>query len=181
MMKEGQNLNNIFRILILNLTIPVFLVACNDTANVSSYDYYDVDKVEESIVNNEISSTVNDLTTESNTYNVSHDVYVETKPQTEEPQFDVSEDFYIEGKWKSVGSEGFGQAQPGAIVVFDGNHCNFFSPQDTYAFYKDGERYILDCTSFMSTDTVTFNVTISDNDNIEVDYGDLATVLKRVQ
>ena len=47
----------------------------------------------------------------------------------------------IEGKWKSTGSYGFGQAQPGAIVAFDGINCNFFSPQDTYAFYPDGDWY----------------------------------------
>ena len=39
--------------------------------------------------------------------------------------------FSIEGKWKSVGESGFGQAQPGAIVAFDGTNCNFFSPKDT--------------------------------------------------
>ena len=35
--------------------------------------------------------------------------------------------FAIEGKWKSVGNTGFGQAQPGSIVNFNGTNCNFFS------------------------------------------------------
>ena len=36
--------------------------------------------------------------------------------------------FEIEGKWKSVGDYGFGQAQPGNIVSFDGTHCIFLVP-----------------------------------------------------
>lgn len=87
----------------------------------------------------------------------------------------------IEGKWKSVGDYGFGQAQPGAIVVFDGNNCNFFSPKDTYAFYKDGDHYSLDCTSLMSTKTLTFKVQPVDKNNIDIYYGDTVTKLKRVE
>jgi hypothetical protein len=89
-------------------------------------------------------------------------------------------DFAIEGKWKSVGDYGFGQAQPGSIVVFDGTNCNFFSPQDTYAFYKDGSKWILDCTSMLFSQNQTFAVTIIDEDNIEVAQGSYVTVLKRV-
>ena len=88
--------------------------------------------------------------------------------------------FKIEGKWKSVGSYGFGQAQPGAIVVFDGNNCNFFSPQDTYALYQDGDNYKLDTTSFMSTDTLTFTIKTIDEDHIDVFYGNNITELERV-
>lgn len=89
--------------------------------------------------------------------------------------------FDITGKWKNVGSYGFGQAQPNAIVAFDGTNCNFFSPQDTYAFYKDGDNYRLDCTSFMSTATTSFIMKIVDNNNIDVYYGDSITELKRVE
>ena len=89
-------------------------------------------------------------------------------------------DFVIEGKWKSVGEYGFGQAQPGSIVIFDGKNCNFFSPSDTYAFYKDGNRLILDCTSILFSQNQSFTVTIIDEDNIEVAQGSFVTELKRV-
>lgn len=88
--------------------------------------------------------------------------------------------FSIEGKWKSVGSYGFGQAQPGAIVAFDGTNCNFFSPSDTYAFYADSDDYRLECTSFMSTSTAAFTVRIIDADHIDVYYGDNITELQRI-
>ena len=88
--------------------------------------------------------------------------------------------FTIEGKWKSIGSYGFGQAQPGAIVVFNGTNCNFFSPQDTYAFYQDGNNYKLETTSFMSTDTLSFTVKIIDSDHIDIYRGDNITELERV-
>lgn len=88
--------------------------------------------------------------------------------------------FTIEGKWKSIGSYGFGQAQPGAIVVFNGTNCNFFSPQDTYAFYQGGNNYKLETTSFMSTDTLSFTVKIIDSDHIDIYRGDNITELERV-
>ena len=91
-----------------------------------------------------------------------------------------SSSFSIEGKWKSVGSEGFGQAQPGSIVYFDGANCNFFSPQDTYAFYKSGSSYVLDVTSYMSSKTLSFTVNIIDNNNIEVKGSGRTTTLKRM-
>ena len=89
--------------------------------------------------------------------------------------------FSIEGKWKSVGSYGFGQAQPGATVIFDSNHCNFYSPRDTYSFFKDGDTYRLETTSSLTTDTLTFTVQVIDNDHINVIYNDKITELERVQ
>lgn len=89
-------------------------------------------------------------------------------------------DFAIEGKWKSVGAYGFGQAQPGAIVIFDGTHCNFYSPSDTYALYQEDGKWRLDCTDFLFANTVSFTVEITDNDNIYVYYGSDATELRRV-
>lgn len=89
-------------------------------------------------------------------------------------------DFSIEGKWKSVGGYGFGQAQPGAIVVFDGVHCNFYSPSDTYALYQEDGSWRLDCTDFLFAVTVSFTVEVIDNDHINVYYGSDATELKRV-
>jgi len=101
--------------------------------------------------------------------------------QIAEKTYITMNNFSIEGKWKSVGSYGFGQAQPGAIVAFDGTNCNFFSPSDTYAFYADGNDYRLECTSFMSTSTATFTVRIIDADHIDVYYGDNVTELQRTK
>lgn len=101
--------------------------------------------------------------------------------QITEKTYITMNNFSIEGKWKSVGSYGFGQAQPGAIVAFDGTNCNFFSPSDTYAFYADGNDYRLECTSFMSTSTATFTVRIIDADHIDVYYGDNITELQRTE
>lgn len=92
----------------------------------------------------------------------------------------VMDDFSIEGSWKNIGDDGFGQAQPGAIVVFDGAHCNFFSPYDTYAFYIEDGEYRLDCTSVLFSDTLSFAVEIMDEDNINVDFDSTVTKLKRV-
>lgn len=79
----------------------------------------------------------------------------------------VPDSYDITGKWKSVGDSGFGQAQPGAIIVFDGNNCNFYSPKDTYAFYKEGDRYILDITSVLG-ENLSQTVNIIDDDNIKI-------------
>ncbi|MDR1588906.1 MAG: hypothetical protein LBS51_01795 [Oscillospiraceae bacterium] len=89
-------------------------------------------------------------------------------------------DFVIEGKWKSVGEYGFGQAQPGAIVVFDGVNCNFYSPRDTYAFYENDGKYQLDVTSFMFAENLSFTIKIVDEDQIEIYGGSDTTFLKRV-
>ena len=101
--------------------------------------------------------------------------------QITEKTYITMNNFSIEGKWKSVGNYGFGQAQPGAIVAFDGTNCNFFSPSDTYAFYADGDDYRLECTSFMSTGTAAFTVKIIDADHIDVYYGDNITELQRTE
>ncbi|MCL2782414.1 MAG: hypothetical protein FWD80_00345 [Propionibacteriaceae bacterium] len=49
--------------------------------------------------------------------------------------------FSIVGTWLVVGNQGFGQAQPGAIVMFNGTQCNIYSPQDTY-LYSNGKLSI---------------------------------------
>ena len=87
--------------------------------------------------------------------------------------------FAIEGKWKNVGQDTFGQAQKGAIIVFDGRNCNFFSPADTYAFYKDGNQYVLDCTSPLA-DTLSFMVEVLNNDEITISNSSNTVQLKRV-
>ena len=89
--------------------------------------------------------------------------------------------FSIEGKWKSVGESGFGQAQPGAIVTFDGTNYNFFSPKDTYALYQDGDTYKLDVTSYLFSDTLTFTVNTIDEDHIVITSGQMVTELERIE
>lgn len=89
-------------------------------------------------------------------------------------------EFAIEGSWLSVGSDGFGQAQPGIAVTFDGTHCNFYSPYDTYAFYQDNGQWKLECTSFLVCETLTFSVEILDFDTIHIYYGSVCTELQRI-
>ena len=88
--------------------------------------------------------------------------------------------FRLEGKWKNVGAYTFGQVQSGAIVVFDGKNCNVFSPKDTYAFYKDGSDYKLECTSLLFSETLTFRVKIVDKDHINIYYGSNYLEMSRV-
>jgi len=102
------------------------------------------------------------------------------EPRSVEPGSIASSNFAIEGKWKNVGEGTFGQAQKGSIVAFDGKNCNFFSPQDTYAFYKDGATYRLDATSLLFSQNLSFTVKIIDNDNIEINTGGSVVVMKRV-
>ena len=94
-----------------------------------------------------------------------------------------TEDFSITGTWKSVGSYGFGQAQPGALVTFGDNHCNFYSPNDTYTFSYENDIGTLECTNWLYKDDVlTFTVKILDNDNITITHGKAyTTILKRVK
>lgn len=103
-----------------------------------------------------------------------------TEEKDSDYQYAGSADFSIEGKWKSIGEYGFGQAQPGAIVAFDGVNCNFYSPSDTYAFYQENGKWRLDCTDFLFAETVCFTVEIIDNDNIHIYYDSSVTELKRV-
>lgn len=88
-------------------------------------------------------------------------------------------DFSIVGKWKSIGVEGVGQAQPGAIIIFTENECNLFSPRDKYALYWDGSTRRLDATGLLGG-TLKCVVVVVDNDNIELHTGAIVTNLKRV-
>lgn len=88
--------------------------------------------------------------------------------------------FTIEGKWKNTGSYTFGQAQSGSIVSFDGTNCNVFSPRDTYAFYRDGSDYKLECTSLLFSQNVTFTVKVVDQDHMQIYYGSNCLEMTRV-
>ncbi len=101
--------------------------------------------------------------------------------EPEEKEYIDLRNFTIEGKWKSIGETGFGQAQPGAIVVFDGVNCNFFSPSDTYACYQGNNGWQLDLTSYLFADNLTCPIKIIDEDTIDVFYGTSMTTLKRVE
>lgn len=65
-------------------------------------------------------------------------------------------------------------------MVFDGTNCNFFSPNDTYAFYKENVEWRLDCTSMLLSDTMSFRVEVIDYDNIDIYSDSYVTKLKRV-
>lgn len=90
--------------------------------------------------------------------------------------------FSIQGTWKSVGTVGWGQAQPGAMVQFGDGQANLYSPRDTYAISKDGADYRLEVTGLLGG-TSSFTVKVVDSNNIELYRGDdsePAVVLKRV-
>ena len=89
---------------------------------------------------------------------------VETR-QTAYPNFSII------GTWKSVGEYGFGQAQPGATVTFDGTNCNFYSPNDTYEFYLQNNKWKLQTKNMLWGDVLTFDVEVIDDDNIQIIYG----------
>lgn len=113
-------------------------------------------------------------------YNVSP---VENSSQTNkdnvEKTYTSIKGFTITGTWKNTGSYTYGQAQSGAIIVFDGGHCNFFSPSDTYAFYTEGDHYRLDCTSPLG-DTVSFTVRIIDENHIDIFNGQNIVELTKI-
>lgn len=125
---------------------------------------------------NKISAS-NHQTEDATNYSAQTDSTVEVTASSK--NYVTTNNFSIVGKWKNVGDYTYGQAQKGSIIVFDGKNCNFFSPKDTYAFYKNGDNYMLDCTSPLA-DTVSFTVKIVDDNNIDVFNGSDIVELKRV-
>jgi len=162
------------RIILVSVIAALLFSLCSCVENSNGYDTTESVPTEST----QESNTVEENDTTRSETNITSEA--ESTTTTESNAF-VPDNFTIEGKWKSVGSYGFGQAQPGAIVSFDGTNCNFFSPKDTYALYKENGQYILDCTSFMSTATLSFKIQFIDTDNIRVLYGEKVTELKRVQ
>ena len=74
----------------------------------------------------------------------------------------------------------FGQAQPGAIIRFDADTCNFYSPNDSYVLYESEGQVYLECTSYIFAETLTFRVDASDPDLVLITYGGTVTTLQRV-
>jgi len=72
--------------------------------------------------------------------------------------------FSIVGAWKVVGTQSWGQAQPGAIIVFGSNNqCSLYSPADTY-MYSNGT---LSGTGLLGGN-YTFLVNYKDDNNIDL-------------
>lgn len=103
-----------------------------------------------------------------------------TVTDTKEDERGLVQDFDIVGTWQSVGESGFGQAQPGAIVTFDTDTCNFYSPNDTYELYQQDGKIILECTSYLFSETLSFDVDVLDDNNVVISYGSTVTTLTRV-
>ena len=57
-----------------------------------------------------------------------------------------------------------------------GDDCDFYSPNYTYAFYKEDDRYVLDITSVLG-ESLSQTVNIIDDDNIEI----VGASLKRME
>lgn len=99
----------------------------------------------------------------------------ESDAESQTDSYIVPDSYDIMGKWKNIGESGFGQAQPGAVIVFDGNRCNFYSPNDTYAFSFDGEKYVLTLTTPLG-ESLEKTVNIIDDDNIEIAGASLSRI-----
>ena len=97
--------------------------------------------------------------------------YQSAPPDSPAPDISYSGDFFIEGKWKNIGETEIGQAQSGAIIVFDGMYCNLISPRDTYAFYKNGSDYMLDWTTLLGS-SGSNTVHVIDENHMEIYSGD---------
>ncbi|MBP5159567.1 MAG: hypothetical protein ILP10_04645 [Lachnospiraceae bacterium] len=89
-------------------------------------------------------------------------------------------DISLVGVWQSVGEEGFGQAQPGAIVTFEADTCNFFSPSDTYELYMKDGKTILACTSYIFAETLEFTVKMDGENKVTIKGSGVTTILRRV-
>ncbi len=99
----------------------------------------------------------------------------ESDAESQTDSYIVPDSYDIMGKWQNIGESGFGQAQPGAVIVFDGNRCNFYSLNDTYAFSFDGEKYVLDLTTPLG-ESLEKTVHIIDDDNIEIAGASLSRI-----
>ncbi len=140
-------------------------------------------------------STVTKTTSSDPTNEESHNHTLENKAKEEsvllsdnrneesdskEKNYKQLSEFSVVGKWKNKGKDTYGQAQKNAIIVFTDSNCNFYSPVDTYAFYKDGDEYRLDCTSLLG-ETVSFKVKTIDADHMDIFYSGGIVELERIK
>lgn len=167
------------KVLTIVLLFSLLLAGCSQSADydgtMESEDTWEEDSGYEEDMDYESDGYESD-DYESGTDNESDtDEKLDAEEASDESSYIMPDSYDITGKWKSIGSSGFGQAQPGAIIIFDGIHCNFYSPYDTYAFYIDEGSYVLDTTSVLG-ENLSFTVKIIDNDNIEVSSASLKRV-----
>lgn len=87
--------------------------------------------------------------------------------------------FSIEGKWQNISSQSGWQVDPGSIIVFDGSNCAIYSPMDTYAFTKNGDKYLLTVEGLMGG-ILEFDVTVKDADHITLTNGGFVFELQRI-
>lgn len=88
-------------------------------------------------------------------------------------------DLDLIGAWK-VTKGAWGMVAKGSVVSFDGHHTALFSPQDTYALYKEDETWKLSITGLLGSGA-TFTVKVLDENNIELTTTDnVMLALKRV-
>ena len=79
--------------------------------------------------------------------------------------------FKIEGKWRNDGENTYAMMKQGAIISFDGTHCNVLSPSDTYAFYRDHDNddlYRIDITDIYGSYSTSLQVNIIDKNHIVI-------------
>ena len=87
--------------------------------------------------------------------------------------------FDIRGKWQ-VTSGQWGQATPGAVIVFNGSQCNLYSPKDTYGISKtSNNNYRLNITGLLGGN-FSFDVTVVDKNHIKLTKGSTTIEMKRL-
>ncbi len=170
-------MKNILSILLVLCVSIAILSACSESNNVTNTPVETTPQ--EYTASDNPTETPNVESNQSETKATPNVVKDSESENSGEKKYKNISNFALEGKWKNVGTYTFGQVSKGAIVVFDGANCNVFSPRDTYAFYKDGNYFKLDCTGLMGG-TVSFTVKIIDENTIDVFNGSNILELKRV-
>ena len=93
-------------------------------------------------------------------------------------------EFDLKGKWEVIGNSGFERAQPGCIIVFDGEKSNLNSFSSNYSFYtstSDSAHLGTYSATVYGKDPILLNMNIIDNDNIELlPEGKDSVKLKRI-
>lgn len=106
--------------------------------------------------------------------------YYTEKDSVPNKDYKIIDNFKLEGTWCNIGNGTFGQIDKASVVVFDGSHCNVYSPGDTYAFYSEGDHYTLQVTGLLGGDH-TFSVYTVDKDHMDLINGSNLIELERVE